>query len=434
MRTALRDLVATEGESLLTSRERMRGLLSDDCPECNKEINVLMIAVQAQVPSELRAYSSATETRVALNAGVLRLERAFGLARPWAAWAVLSLAYAIGRIPDEQFQSLLAELSVDSATPSGLDWPTAEPKRPPPPPPPPPRPTPPPPRPTSQPLSPPASQPGSQPGSAALPNINPSVFQPRPETPGVNPSAPVPPPRTKTSLIGLGIGGGVLLACIIVYSLLHQTPAPELKSSVPPVSRSSQPEPPAARPPAPEPPVPEPTPPSGSSTYSDSSGLFQVAVPGDWVYRRAESDTTLENVPCHLVRVAVFAKQAERSDLEGWISEGIRVSIYLPPKGQIWQADWAAGWQKKTIADSLAGYSKSQNTTVEPVQLGNIPASTTAVMGEAKVISEPEVARIYVGVSQKFLVTLEVAMPSSKRPIFESADETVRRTFEMRVP
>jgi hypothetical protein len=110
------------------------------------------------------------------------------------------------------------------------------------------------------------------------------------------------------------------------------------------------------------------------------------------------------------------------------------VSIYLPPKGQIWQADWAADWQKKMIGAALATYTKYQNTAVEPVQLGNIPATTTAVMGEAKVISEPEVARIYTGVSQKFLVTVEVAMPSSKRPIFESADETVRRTFEIRVP
>lgn len=143
---------------------------------------------------------------------------------------------------------------------------------------------------------------------------------------------------------------------------------------------------------------------------------------------------TLDSVPCHLIHAVVFAKQAERSDLDGWVSEGIRVSIYLPPKDQIWQADWAAAWQKKVIDASLAGYSKSQNTALEPVQLGNIPATTTAVTGEAKVISEPEIARIYVGVSQKFLVTVEVSMPSSKRSLFESADETARRTFEIKVP
>ena len=425
VRTALRDLVATEGESLLTSRERLRGLLSDDCPESNKEINVLMIAVQAQVPSELRAYSSATDTRVALNAGVLRLERAFGLARPAAAWAVLSLAYAIGRIPDEQFQSLLAELSVDSGAPSWLDQPAAQPKRPPPPP----RPTPPPPRPISQPVSPPASQRVSQPGSAAFPNVNPPVFPPGPEPPGVQPSAPLPPPRAKTSLLGLAIGGGVLLAGVLIYSLAHHSPAPGLKSSLPPDSQPGQPQPPAAQPPA-----AQPTLQFGNEIYTDSSGLFQVTVPAGWVFRRAETDITMDNALCHLVKAAVFAQQAERSDLDGWVSEGIRVSIYLPPKDQIWQADWAADWQKKVFSATVAGYAKFQNTAVEPVQLGNIPASTTAVMGEAKVISEPEVARIYVGVSQKFLVTVELAMPSSKRPVFESADATVRRTFEMNVP
>jgi hypothetical protein len=361
------------------------------------------------VPAELRAYPSPADTRVAVNAGVLRLERAFGLARPAAAWAVLSLAYAIGRIAEEQFQGLLAELSADSATPSTLDRPSAEPQRPSPRPSLPPLPAPPPPRPASS------------------PNIHPSIYPP-----GAHPPSPVPQPRAKASLVALAVAGGVLLACVLLYSLTHQAPPPDLKSSTLPDSRQQQPSPPP--PPDTKAAAPHPPPASGLSTYSDSSGLFQVMVPDDWVFRRSETDITLDNMSCHLVRAAVFARQAERSDLEGWISEGIRVSIYLPQNGQLWPADWAAGWQKKMIADSLAGYSKSQNTTIEPVQLGNIPATTTAVMGEANVISEAEVARIYVGVSPKFLVAVEVAMPSSKRPAFESADETVRRTFEVKVP
>jgi hypothetical protein len=423
-RTALRDLVMAQGESVLASRDRLRGLLSDECPECNTEITVLMIAVQAQVPSELRAYSSDADTRFVLNAGVLRLERAFGLARPAAAWAVLSLAYAIGRIQDEQFQSLLVELSVDSTAPSGPDRPTAEPKRPPTPPP-----RQPPPRPVSEPTSPPTSHLALQPGSAGFPNANPSVLPPKPGAPGAIPSLPVPPARSKRNLVGLGIGGGALLTFVVINSLMQHSPAPDLKPSVPPDSQPSQ-----SQPPAPDPRATQPTAQGGSTTYSDSSGLFQVMVPADWEFRRAETDTTLDNTACHLVKAVVFARQAERSDLDGWVSEGIRVTIYLPAKDQVWEADWAADWQRKVIGATLAGYSKFQNTAVEPVQLGNIPATTTAVMGEGKAISEPEVARIYVGVSQKFLVTVEVAMPSSKRPMFESADETVRRTFEMKVP
>src|SRR4051812_19147352 len=111
VRIALRELVAEQGESLLASREKLRGLLSDDCPECNKEINILMIAVQAQVPSELRAHSSSADPKVALSACILRLERAFGLGRPAAAWAVLTLANSVGRVTDDQFSRFLAELS-----------------------------------------------------------------------------------------------------------------------------------------------------------------------------------------------------------------------------------------------------------------------------------------------------------------------------------
>ncbi|HEV3201396.1 MAG TPA: hypothetical protein VGZ73_26030 [Bryobacteraceae bacterium] len=434
VRTALRDLVAAQGEELLASRGRLRGMLLDDCPESTKEINALMIAVQAQVPSELRAYSSAGDTRIAVNAGILRLERAFGLGRPAAAWAVLSLAYAVGRIPDEQFPGLLAELSAGAAAPAP-DRPESEPPRPLPTPTPAPRS--PPPRPVSQSASYPIST-VSPPGPPAYPNTDPSVLASRPETPVVNPPAPLPPPRAETNLRGLATVGAVLFAVIVLYSLTHHSP-PEQKSSLPPESQPSRSEPSPAQPSQSQPPAPEPVPqpaafPGGFTTYADASSLFQMNVPAEWVLRRAETDTTLDNMPCHLVHAAVFARQAERSDLDGWVSEGIRVSVYLPAKGQIWPTDWAADWQRKAIADSLAGYSKYQNTAVEPVQLGNIQATTTAVMGEAKAISEPEVARIYVGVSQKFLVTVEVSMPSSKRPLFESADETVRRTFAINVP
>ena len=446
VRMVLRDLVAEKGESLLGSRERLRGLLSDDCPECTKEINVLMIAVQAQVAAEMRAYSSSTETRVAVNASILRLERAFGLGRPAAAWAVLSLGYALSRITEEQFQTLLPELSADSAVPPAPNRPASDPMRPPPPPPPPPvfRPPPPPP-PPPRPISQPFSQPGSQPYVSPVyqpvqpyPNVNPVVSPPGPQAGSMPLPIPVQPTQSSSSRvgIGIGIGIGVLLVASVLFSLAHRSPAPDTTSTGSQTSQSapSQSQPSRSQPPASDPPVAQPSAQSGFTTYADKSGLFQVDVPADWVFLRSESDTTLDNAACHMVRAAVFAKVAEHSDLDGWLSEGIRVTVYLPPSGQIWQTEWAADWLKRSINGTLQGYAKYQNTTVEPVQLGNVAASTTAVMGEAKAISEPEVARLYVGVAQKYLVVVDVAMPSSKRPLFESADETVRRTFKLNVP
>jgi hypothetical protein len=159
-----------------------------------------------------------------------------------------------------------------------------------------------------------------------------------------------------------------------------------------------------------------------------------VEVPGDWLFRRAESDTTLDNTATHEIRAAVFPKDAEHSDLNGWLSAGIRVTIYLPPSGQVWQANWAADGVTRSLDGTLQGYSKFQNTAVEPVKLGNVSASTTAVMGEAAAISEAEVARLYVGHDEKYLVVVDVAMPASKRALFDSTDETVRRTFELKVP
>lgn len=435
-RVALRDLVAGNGEQLLVSRERLRGLLSDECPECTREINVLMIAVQAQVPAELHAHPSATESRVAVTASILRLERAFGLGRPAAAWAALSIAYSLGRISEDQFRALLTELNTDSANAPRAERSTAEPSLP--------QPLPayrppPPPKPVSQPpLLPPLARPPSQ---------APTPPPPRPVSPPAAPAAapaypsnvapyPAPQPASGGGRLGLGIGIGIgvlAISAVVAYSLTHHTPSTDTASSA--GTRSEQRAPEQPKPDQSSPPPSDPAAPGGFTTYADKSGMFQLSVPEDWLYRRSEADDKLENADCHMIRAALYPKDAERSDMDGWMSAGVRVSIYLPPNGQVWLSDWAADWQKRSFQSLLKGYSKFQNTAIEPVQLGNVSASTTAVMGEApSTISEAEVARLYVGVSQKYLVVVDVAMPASKRALFESTDETVRRTFELKVP
>ena len=422
-RFALRELVAEHGEAILASRERLRGMLSDGCPECSKEINILMIAVQAQVPSELRAHSSATDPKIALNESAMRLERAFGLGRHAAAWAVLALANALGKVPDECVPALLAELSAESG---GA--------------------VPPPPRPP-----PVATTPWTPP-----PPPRPPAYPQQPYTSPMPPNVPVAPLASKGKgvAIAIGVGGAMIVAVlgIAIYALSRHTGTSESGSDQPKITQpgssqsgSSQPDQPGQTPPSqpgstqtdqPGPGQPDSSsqpPVAGFSSYTDSSGLFQFPVPADWVFRRAESDTTVDNAPTHFVHAAVFSKTAEKSDLDGWVSEGVRVSLYLPPKGQIWKPDWSAEWQKRMFQASLQVYTRFQNTAIEPVQLGNIQASTTAVMGEAKPISEAEVARLYVGYGEKYLVTIEVAMPSSKRPQFEALDEAVRRGFELKV-
>jgi hypothetical protein len=216
----------------------------------------------------------------------------------------------------------------------------------------------------------------------------------------------------------------------VLYGLAHRSDSTDSQTGQTQTgqTKTSQTDPPKAEPPR------KSEQGSDFATYADTSGMFQVEVPREWVFRRSESDTTLDNAACHLVKAVVFPKDAEHAILDGWVSAGIRVSLYLPPSGQIWQTEWATDWQKRSFTNLMQGYSKFQNTTVEPVQLGNVAASTTAVMGESTQISEPEVARVYAGVSQKYLLMVEVAMPSSKRPVFESFDEVVRKTFELKVP
>ncbi|HTS29530.1 MAG TPA: energy transducer TonB [Bryobacteraceae bacterium] len=119
VRTALRDLVSEQGEPLLSSSDTLRGLLAASFPDRVRENDALTTAVEAQVPSDLRDYSSDAEARTALGASALRLERGFQMDHAVAAWAVLTLAYATGRISEEQFRTLLGEMGGEASVSSG---------------------------------------------------------------------------------------------------------------------------------------------------------------------------------------------------------------------------------------------------------------------------------------------------------------------------
>ena len=288
VRIALRDLLADKGQSLLASTDLLRGLLSDDCPECTEEINVLTTAVEAHLPSELRDYSTATETRVALNASILRLERGFGLQRPAAAWAVVTLANVLNHIPDEEFQSLLVELGGEPSLPSA-----PEPKRPrtPTPSAPPLSSTPPPAR---HPSPPSASQPSSTPPPppAATPHPPPPPMPRRTSPPPPRPAPPQAFPsvyRTagkaqpaQSSRIGKIVGIialGVLGSWIAIALIESQSQTPDAPPSTSPPSQT---QPPAESGPVTSPP-PEPQPlgtqpaPSAAPVVGDAPGALPLA-------------------------------------------------------------------------------------------------------------------------------------------------------------
>ena len=96
-RTMLTRLVALYGVSIAHDANRCEGLLRDTCPECSREIFVLVHAVRQHIPDDLLTPRHSLPLALTEAFLVKRLEDELGFSGEVARWAVASWAEALGR-------------------------------------------------------------------------------------------------------------------------------------------------------------------------------------------------------------------------------------------------------------------------------------------------------------------------------------------------
>jgi formylglycine-generating enzyme required for sulfatase activity len=95
-RNVLRDLLRDRGPELETNPQRVRALLTDLCPECRKEINLIVQAQQIDVPGRLKQQTAHLPVAVVLPTLSRLMEDHYGTSSEPARWAVESWAVALG--------------------------------------------------------------------------------------------------------------------------------------------------------------------------------------------------------------------------------------------------------------------------------------------------------------------------------------------------
>ena len=96
-RTMLARLVALYGIAIAHDANRCEGLLRDTCPECSREIFVLVHAVRQHVPEDLLTPRHSLPLALTEAFLVKRLEDELGFSGEVARWAVAAWAEALGR-------------------------------------------------------------------------------------------------------------------------------------------------------------------------------------------------------------------------------------------------------------------------------------------------------------------------------------------------
>ena len=164
------------------------------------------------------------------------------------------------------------------------------------------------------------------------------------------------------------------------------------------------------------------------ATYRDPENLFTMSIPRAWQVQR--SAWTDQEGTYHVL-VMSHAPTAQVADINGWLSEGLRLHLTFPKKGYVWRQDFSAEWIHKGAEDMVRGYARYESVGTDAVRLGGIPAQRIAVIGVASHLREAEASVMYYMSQAKGRVVVDLSAPASKVDILQAVRAVFEATFKV---
>jgi hypothetical protein len=165
--------------------------------------------------------------------------------------------------------------------------------------------------------------------------------------------------------------------------------------------------------------------------YKDPDGLFSVLIRRDWQVQRKDKEYREHETygPHREVTLMNHSPNAEKAEISGWLSEGVRLILRFPPEGKVWKIESAERWQRTQFNNILSGYSRHRATPVEAGKFGNAPVKYLIAEGESPQISKKEATMVYLGVHPSCLMFLEITMPADKADELDLVNTVLTSTF-----
>ena len=157
--------------------------------------------------------------------------------------------------------------------------------------------------------------------------------------------------------------------------------------------------------------------------YRDPDNLFTALVPRGWQMQRTASLDKDGNT--HVV-VMGSSGDGQYADVNGWLSDGLRLHLTLPPKGRVWRNESAADWIGTDEREMLASYTRSDLKGQDVVALDGLQTRRLKAVGIAPKLREPEVSVLYHAFHPKGRAVIELVTPASKSEVLTS----VQAVFE----
>lgn len=130
------------------------------------------------------------------------------------------------------------------------------------------------------------------------------------------------------------------------------------------------------------------------AVYEDKYKTYEAVVPKSWRFEKTEGWS--EDKQSYNIIAMTSPESAARAEVNGYLSEGIRITISMPPKGKVWTAaspaEYAAFVSKNMLEDN-PGFVQ---TSTSSATVGQEPLKILEFVGQNPNIAEPERDRFYV--------------------------------------
>jgi hypothetical protein len=157
--------------------------------------------------------------------------------------------------------------------------------------------------------------------------------------------------------------------------------------------------------------------------YRDPENLFTAMIPRAWqVQRNAFADRD----GAYHVTVMAHAPTAQLAELNGWLSDGLRLHVTFPKRGMVWRADGAAQWTAEGFQQLVDSYARHELSGQDRVTLDGIEVLRVTLTGTSPKLREPEAAVLYYIFHAKGRAVVEFAAPLSKMDELDG----IRAVFE----
>jgi hypothetical protein len=155
------------------------------------------------------------------------------------------------------------------------------------------------------------------------------------------------------------------------------------------------------------------------SVYKSPNGVFQIGQPDGW-RKQYRADWTGEGQ--YHVQFMMNPESAEKAQIGGYLSEGIRLNLWMTPDGQrrnVRVQKWAPA-SIRSLLDANDGFTMVDSSTV---RVENTTGIVYTMIGNSAEVSEPEKTQIIYAATPRYTCRISLVSPERtwgrNQPLFE---------------